>query len=375
MDACDVVVVGAGPAGSTCARYLRRHGLDVVLIDKARFPRDKACAGWITPGVVDELQLNIDRYRRHRTLEAITGFRIGVIGDATMCDVDYDRPVSYAIRRLEFDQYLVDCAGGARTGEEVRTIERRDGQWIVNDAIAAPMLVGAGGHRCPVARIVDGGREHSPVVAAAEVEVHVNGHRSNVVHDRPELFLSPDLAGYGWCIRKGDFVNAGFGRVGGHTLERDASAFLRILQQTGRLPAGCSPPLRAHAYGLAPFHRSLVTDGALLVGDAASLARPLSGEGIGPAIESARLAAGAIVAASGDYRSERLQPYVDAVERRFGMTPGDRVMAAFAGRSRLWTASVRRLVARPWFARHIVLDRWFLHRQELQRQAAYSGGH
>ncbi|HZR26672.1 MAG TPA: NAD(P)/FAD-dependent oxidoreductase [Vicinamibacterales bacterium] len=367
MDACDVVIVGAGPAGSTCARDLRRRGVDVVLIDKARFPRDKVCAGWITPGVIDALQLNVEEYRQQRTLEAITGFRIGVIGDAAMCDVDYGRPVSYAIRRSEFDQYLVDCAGGARTGEHVRTIERRGGRWIVNDAIAAPMLVGAGGHRCPVARIVDDGREHSPVVAAAEIEVDVRGDGSNVVRDRPELFLARDLAGYGWCIRKGDYVNAGFGRVGGHTLEHEASEFLRFLRQTGRLPADCAQALRAHAYGLAPFHRSLVTNGALLVGDAASLAHRLSGEGIGPAVESARFAADAIVAADGDYRSERLQPYADAIEQRFGLTRSDR-LTAFAVSSRLWTAAVRHLVTRPWFARHIVLDRWFLQRHERRRQ-------
>lgn len=332
-----------------------------MLIDKARFPRDKVCAGWITPDVVDELRLNVDEYRRHGTLQAITGFRIGVIGDAAMCDVDYERPVSYAIRRCEFDAYLVDRAGGVRTGEDVRTIERRGDRWIVNDAIAAPMLVGAGGHRCPVARIVDGGCERSPIVAAAEIEVPLRGHRTNVVCGRPELFLSPELDGYGWCIRKGDYLNAGFGRVGGHTLARDVSEFLRFLQHTGRLPGDGAPSPRAHAYGLAPFHRTLVGDGALLVGDAASLARPLSGEGIGPAIESARLAADAIVGANGDYTSERLRPYVDAVNERFGLTRGDRLMAC-SGRWRILTASVRHLIGHPWFARHVVLDRWFLHR-------------
>ena len=54
MDACEVLIVGGGPAGSACAWALRNRGCDVVVMDKATFPRDKVCAGWITPAVLDE---------------------------------------------------------------------------------------------------------------------------------------------------------------------------------------------------------------------------------------------------------------------------------------------------------------------------------
>ena len=364
MVACDVLIVGAGPAGSTCARHLRRCGADVLLIDKAPFPRDKVCAGWITPDVIDALALDVDEYRRHRTLQAFTAFRVGLIGDPSACDVDYGRPISYAIRRSEFDQYLLDRSGArVRTGEAVHAMERRGGEWVVNGDIHAPMLVGAGGYCCPVARIVDRSGVRSPVVAAAEVEVPIRGDGGAVpLRERPELFLSPDLSGYGWCIRKNDFLNVGFGCVGGHALRRHASDFLRFLRRAGKV-TGDLPPLRAHAYGLALYHRSLVADGAVLIGDAAGLARPLSGEGIGPAIESAGLAAQAIAAASGDYASERLRPYADAVGRRFGATAVARLLACCV-RSRSGAAAMRRAIARPWFVRHVVLDRWFLHRQE-----------
>ena len=73
---CDVLIVGGGPAGSACARRLREAGLDVVVIDKAVFPRDKVCAGWITPQVVEDLQIDPDRYRQGRTFQPITGFRV-----------------------------------------------------------------------------------------------------------------------------------------------------------------------------------------------------------------------------------------------------------------------------------------------------------
>ena len=80
MVTCDVVIVGGGPAGSACAWKLRQAGLDVVVIDSANFPRDKVCAGWITPQVIDDLRLDVDDYRAGRTFQPITGFRVGLIG-------------------------------------------------------------------------------------------------------------------------------------------------------------------------------------------------------------------------------------------------------------------------------------------------------
>src|SRR5260221_13358627 len=154
METCDCLVVGGGPAGSSCARALVLAGLDVVVLDKANFPRDKICAGWITPAVVDELELDLADYRCERTLQPITGFRTGVIGGRPVC-TQYDRPVSYGIRRCEFDHYLLARAGARlRLGAPLRSLRREQDQWIVNDGIQAPVVVGAGGHFCPVARLM-----------------------------------------------------------------------------------------------------------------------------------------------------------------------------------------------------------------------------
>ena len=81
-EARDVVIVGGGPAGSTCARALTRAGVDVVILDKAVFPRDKTCAGWITPAVVDAVDLPIDEYREGRVFQPISAFRTSRIGSA-----------------------------------------------------------------------------------------------------------------------------------------------------------------------------------------------------------------------------------------------------------------------------------------------------
>ena len=111
MEAADVVIIGGGPAGSTAARALRQRGADVVVWDRKRFPRDKICAGWITPHVVAALQLDLDEYAASgRTCQPIRGFQVSRQGDRE-ARVRYPDVVSYGIRRCEFDDYLLARAG------------------------------------------------------------------------------------------------------------------------------------------------------------------------------------------------------------------------------------------------------------------------
>jgi len=110
MDSCDVLIVGGGPAGSSCAWGLRRSGLDVVVLDKQTFPRDKVCGGWITPGVLNALDIDPIQYPSQRMLQPITGLRVGSIGGQSV-KTGYIEPVSYGIRRREFDDYLLRRSG------------------------------------------------------------------------------------------------------------------------------------------------------------------------------------------------------------------------------------------------------------------------
>ena len=361
MDACDVVVVGGGPAGSACARDLRRRGLDVIVFDKARFPRDKVCAGWITPQVVEDLELDAQDYSRSRTFQTITAFRLGVIGRETAVDVSYDEIVSYGIRRCEFDEYLLRRSGARlRLGETVAQIDRRGGDWIVNGSVKAPVLVGAGGHRCPVARLTDPAPDRAPLVVATEVEYPVTPD-DRVPGACAEISVSPDLAGYGWCVRKGQHMNVGFGRVGGRALLCEARSFVADARRRRRISMDDQPAWRAHAYLLSTStHRRRFADGVLVVGDAAGLAQPASGEGIGPAVESGRLAAAAIIDAHGDYRAERLKGYDHHVQARLGGARAAEAAAAVFGS--IATPLLLALVGIPWFARRVLLDAAFLRR-------------
>src|SRR5271169_6382893 len=149
MDDCEVLIVGGGPGGSSCARALVQAGIDTCVIDKAPFPRDKVCGGWITPQTVTSLELDLDAYGRGRTLQAITSFAVGMVG-GRVAKVDYGRAVSWAIRRCEFDDYLLRRSGARlRLGEPVEAIERVADGWRVNGSLRARLLVGAGGHGCP----------------------------------------------------------------------------------------------------------------------------------------------------------------------------------------------------------------------------------
>ncbi|MFI5178391.1 MAG: NAD(P)/FAD-dependent oxidoreductase [Vicinamibacterales bacterium] len=365
MDSCDALIVGGGPAGSTCAWKLREAGLDVLVVDKAAFPRDKVCAGWMTPQTVTDLRLDLDEYGSGRTLQPITGFRVAVIGGTTVVETSYARTVSYGIRRSEFDQYLL-ARSRARTwlGTPISSLRRSGGDWIVNESVRSPVLVGAGGHFCPVARRLNGSIDDAPLVAAQEAEclaASIDGASSPIERGVPELYFCPDMKGYGWCIRKGAYLNIGLGRLDRHALPAAVNEFVAFLKARQRVPPRASWRWRGHAYAvLDSAPRRLMDGNAILVGDAAGLASPRSGEGIRPAIESGLLAAATIIDANGHYTGGRLDGYVDRIRARFGSGRVERALRRFLPAA-LERAMIAGLLQRPAFVRHVVLDRWFLH--------------
>ena len=368
MDTCDVLITGGGPAGSSCAWKLRRADMDVVVMDKATFPRDKVCAGWITPQVVEDLEIDVDDYQRTRTFQPITGFRVGVIGDSDAIEITYDRPVSYGIRRCEFDHYLLQRSGARlRLGETASSIRRDGDAWLVNGTIRAKMLVGAGGHFCPVARMMKNRTPPKTLIAAQEVEFAIDPDDAGAfaIDERvPDLYFCRDLKGYGWCFRKQRYMNIGFGRLDAHGVPKQTSEFVEFLKSTGRISTDAEWRWRGHAYLLAgKTGRQPVDDGVILIGDAAGLAYPQSGEGIRPAIESGLMAAETIASAAGCYSRNRLAPYTTNLARRFDSSPLSRVLSDTIPHS-LSSLIARKMLETPWFVRHFVIDRWFLHAQQ-----------
>ena len=328
--------------------------------------------------MVAALQLDLDAYvATGRTCQPIFGFQVSRQGDRE-ARVRYSAPVSYGIRRCEFDHYLLErCGAEQRLGDPLRTLERRDGHWVVNGAVRAPMLIGAGGHFCPVARRLGAQLgQGEPVVSAQETEFALTPEQARscrVEQDLPEIFFTRDLKGYGWVFRKGDFINIGLGRQGNERLGAHVAEFLQWLTARGKIPAELGGKMCGHPYLLynqAP--RPLVGDAAVLIGDAAGLAYAKSGEGIRPAIESALLAASTIVEATGAYDATHLAPYARRVVERFGPRA---VEASVLDLLPEWMlgALAGQLFGARWFARRVVLDDWFFHAQQPPLESSVPG--
>jgi flavin-dependent dehydrogenase len=298
-------------------------------------------------------------------MQPVYGFQTGIIGAAEV-ETRYREPASFGIRRCEFDNYLLQRSRARlRLGEPVKSLVREGSMWLVNENVRAPLVIGAGGHFCPIARFA---RTHSEqnetLVVAQEIEFQISDQERSecrIDNELAQLYFCPDLKGYGWCFAKGNYLNIGLGREDSHRLSEHVEQFRHWLQQRGTIPRNLPGKFNGHAYLLYPgSHRTLTGDGLLLIGDAAGLAYPQSGEGIRPAVESALMAAEVIVNARYDYRQERLASYIKLVTHRFGkknLHAANRSLLPEKVRQKL----AMKLMETNWIARHVIINRWFLH--------------
>jgi len=320
----DAVVIGGGPAGSTCARFLRRGGARVAVVDRAAFPRVKLCAGWLSAPIWDALELAPADYP-------------GGLWEWNTCHVRYRgesraiRCRGWFIRRFELDDHLLKLSGAdLYLGRSVRDIEQDDdGLWSVA-GLTARHLVGAGGTHCPVARILAPPRPLGPV-GVQEHEFQADASR--IAHTRlggdgePELYLHDDLRGYSWNVPKTDWLNVGSGTVDPTEVRAAWRRARAEFRAAGHLPEDVEPALDAvkgHSYYLFdPTHLDRAArvegqGGAYLVGDSLGLSQPMTAEGILPAVVSGRLLAEAILAGQPGSYPQRLASHpVLADYRRF----------------------------------------------------------
>ncbi len=294
MEHVETIIVGGGPAGSTCGRELVRHGRDVLILDKAIFPRLKLCAGWITEKVLSDLEFTPKSYP-HSILEL--SMRTHIAGVPFVLPGLPTSGASYSIRRIEFDDWLLKRSGAPVTAHEVKTIRREGGLFILDDQYSCRFLVGAGGTMCPVRRaLFSGNRIKARQLATLELEFDYPAR-----DDHCHLFFRyRGLKGYGWYLPKGgSFVNIGIGgkssyfRKSGTRIHEHLRGLLADLARMGLLDTATAQQLRfsGHPYYLFSFKGTIRQRNCFLIGDSAGLASADLGEGIGPAVESGIMAA------------------------------------------------------------------------------------
>jgi flavin-dependent dehydrogenase len=248
-----------------------------------------------------------------------------------------------------------------REGVQVKRIEKQQDSWVINDEIQARMLVGAGGHFCPVAKYMSQKDGSAGLVVAQESEFELDAtHAPTCAEGTVELIFCRDLEGYAWIFRKQNYLNVGLGRVDCRNLPKHFSQFWDRYRHGAGIASLPARSVHGHAYLLyGHSKRPTVADGIMLIGDAAGLAAPHSGEGIRPAIESGIMAARTILDARPDYSSKRLASYGDAIAKRFngGSTSVEKLAGYLP--QQLRRAVGRRLLRNQRFCRDVVINSWF----------------
>jgi geranylgeranyl reductase family protein len=315
MERFDVLIVGAGPAGSTAAYRLADVGASVLLVDRARFPRDKPCGGGVTYRALRELPVTIDSVVEDVVDRFEIRFRYG-----RRFERSSPSPLCLMTQRSRLDAHLVEhaAAAGADLRDGVRVSDlsvdsagvtaRVDG-----DLVRAPTLIAADGANGMTARAagIGGGVGHG-VALEGNVPYEYAG---DCYRGRLVLEIGVVPGGYAWVFPKGDHVNVG---VGGWA------------QEAPRLRGHLARLCREHEIDLArvesvrgyrlPYRQRgtvLARGRALAVGDAAGLVDPLSGDGIYEALVSARLASDAVLDLLAGH-AESLEAYSAAVDQELG---------------------------------------------------------
>ncbi len=286
MKYSEVIIIGGGPAGSTCAWKLKQGNIDCILLDSQKFPRTKLCAGWITPEVIEQLELS-DYPNIQLNANYVNFFGI----DKKL------KSKSYAIRRYEFDDWLLKRSGVEVYHHKAHNIKKQDGFYIIDNIYKCKYLVGAGGTHCPVYRSFFKHlhpRTKNNLVCCLEQEIKYD-------YKEKECrcwFFENNIHGYSWCVSKTDaYLNIGIGGIFKDKKVNIKEHWGYLVDKLDKLnlvndfefnPGG-------HFYYIRDRVENCRIDNAFIIGDAAGLSTRDLGEGIGPAVESGMFAADSII--------------------------------------------------------------------------------
>ncbi|MFW9967858.1 MAG: NAD(P)/FAD-dependent oxidoreductase [Candidatus Thorarchaeota archaeon] len=300
----DVAIIGAGPSGSTTARYLAKLGYDVCLIDKSRFPRDKPCGGGFSPRLVDEFP-----HLKRRQGDFLKGVcQVGVLHSSNRKTVLRGRADMAVALRKDFDNILLESAleygVEPKLGNRAKSVqidaESAKVELAHGNAVVAHAIVGADGATSMVARTTGlNVRWPSDSITACRV-VEMPTKTEDIIDRYSEeleyhFFANlGGLPGYGWIFPKLDTINVGLGIVGKYAkgLPRYFESFIKMLRRDGYIRK--SVDLSASKGALLPTGGTIAksySQRCLLIGDSAGMVNPITGGGIAHAMVAGKIAA------------------------------------------------------------------------------------
>jgi geranylgeranyl reductase family protein len=310
MERFDSVVVGAGPAGSTAAFRLARAGVRVLLVDKTRFPRDKPCGGGLTYRALRLLPFDVAPVVE----EEVDIFELG-LGYRRRFERRTREPLVLMTQRRRLDAFLADQAQAA--GAEFRDGVKVELSPLAIDGerIEATTLIGADGVNGATAKELGLGDHQHEVALEANVPYGPASRSRYARRAVVEFGIVP--GGYGWVFPKGDHVNVG---VGGwlHEGPRLRAHLARLCREHG-IPEDALTDVRGYRLPLRRPGSSPARGRTALIGDAAGLVDPVSGDGIYEAFLSAQLAADtALDIVAG--RASDFRPYAGKLQRTLALS-------------------------------------------------------
>lgn len=302
----DVIIAGAGPAGGTAAYFLGQAGRRVLVLEKERLPRYKACGGGISARLLEQFPFSFAPVIESK-VECISY----ALGQQVVTIPLPERSVRMVMRD-DFDSYLLGHTGAeVREGVAVRSVEEGTDRVVVHTAdgeqLESAFLIAADGANSIIARSL--GLRHKKVLAGAiEVEATIPSKVFARFAHAPMFIFGEVATGYLWIFPKSDHLSIGIGAL--HPRPGELQATLaRVMGRFGISLEG--QPHKGHPLPIYTHREPINTSRTLLVGDAAGLVDPFTGEGIRFAIKSGRLAAEAIL-------SGHPENYATSVDRQIG---------------------------------------------------------
>ncbi|OUJ75495.1 NAD(P)/FAD-dependent oxidoreductase [Hymenobacter crusticola] len=374
--AYDVAIIGAGPAGTACALALRGSGLRVVLLDRAKFPRDKVCGDIIPSPALKALRtLSMELYEEilalTRKAEAPTSCLITPDGHQVRF---HWKGRTFNSARLHFDEHLLNTV---KKHTDVHVLESKPVVGVAlasdhavlttadGDSLTARLVIGCDGANSVVARKLTP-RSFDRTRHCVAVRAYFSGVTNMPERTNELYFLREYLPGYFWVFPVGEgMYNVGFGMLSATAAAQKLDlkkVLLAIVQEHPQVAGRFVDATQISAIGgaglpLGGTQRPIAGAGFLLAGDAASLVEPLLGHGIDTAMQSGMLAAEQVKRcfASQDFSAAAMQYYTHAVQEKLGrkLARNYWLMRFLSNKPRLVSASFR-------LASNSLLQKWLV---------------